>query len=780
MKNKNKSRRKNHSRKRKNNSRRKNNKNLIGGSDLEKEEDIQLQFALALSFEQEKRKKDKTAHQEKEDSQLQKTLEHTNNSDMLKLTLTILKGIGILQGDVDDILIHLQKEESQIVASAQRTKKTAHTKEVKELAEKIRSTKFGLKNKNPGNRCFMNAYMQCFIRTPEVLECILSIPGDGNPNTFEKRAIQVLKSIVEVIALHITALGKGVPASSLDVAMTKEEPQAALNALIVKEQVKIEEHSQPPTPVYTFKKLDEIMGEKYNDDNFLTMNDGTQQDANDFGLELFKLFNQSYPRRVYYSGNNVSDKMTFKKVKELCDKGTFKCEGEKTFEIDFESSGNIEKLKGFAKKIGINFEEAEGFVKAIWENVKDDLEEMAKFSGVKGKNIVDTLVFQLKFEELRRKKLKGLEFTGLEDLVKTKFTPEEIELFYKKNAKCKKEKRKSILKYLDDLDDQTLLDVRIFAANEYNKNPANKKKEKKSFYDVKSKESRKVHLCSKRDELYAELNGGIVHLDKDEDKKETLLSILLYHDKFDTFQKSFQYVDEMQNMKKFLKVVSLTKAIALGFDIDQLVFGEDALPTSELENIFFLQTETVRECLACKYKEDPKFTKETVLSVGILGESLLECLNNPLSFMSQETLEDARCIKCGEMGGQKRDIMLNLNYLPPFLQIQLKRYVKGPKGVEKISRKLEINKDLTLNEEGKFDDKGSGTGVLANYSLYGIIYHQGRTPGHGHYYTVVKQGVKWYEYNDTFVDEITDINQELNTMNALTCSYLLFYQRVDL
>ena len=61
--------------------------------------------------------------------------------------------------------------------------------------------------------------------------------------------------------------------------------------------------------------------------------------------------------------------------------------------------------------------------------------------------------------------------------------------------------------------------------------------------------------------------------------------------------------------------------------------------------------------------------------------------------------------------------------------------------------------------------------LLVIYDLYGIVNHMGGVSG-GHYTSLVKNANnKWYHFNDTNVNEVTNL-QELITPKA----YCLFYR----
>ena len=58
-----------------------------------------------------------------------------------------------------------------------------------------------------------------------------------------------------------------------------------------------------------------------------------------------------------------------------------------------------------------------------------------------------------------------------------------------------------------------------------------------------------------------------------------------------------------------------------------------------------------------------------------------------------------------------------------------------------------------------------------NYKLFCTINHYGDI-NFGHYYSYIKIGNKWYQFNDSYVNEIS----QLNTNSSSVC--VLFYEKV--
>ena len=84
---------------------------------------------------------------------------------------------------------------------------------------------------------------------------------------------------------------------------------------------------------------------------------------------------------------------------------------------------------------------------------------------------------------------------------------------------------------------------------------------------------------------------------------------------------------------------------------------------------------------------------------------------------------------------------MKVDEFPQYLTLVLKRFEYTYSHRLKINSKFEFPFENFEFCEGQF------------YNLKGIIVHQGLSDV-GHYFSLIKIKEKWYEFNDTYVDEI--------------------------
>ena len=142
-------------------------------------------------------------------------------------------------------------------------------------------------------------------------------------------------------------------------------------------------------------------------------------------------------------------------------------------------------------------------------------------------------------------------------------------------------------------------------------------------------------------------------------------------------------------------------------------------------------------------------------------------------FQAEEKLNDNGwyCNKCKEHTQAIKK--LNIYRAPNYLIIHFKRFRirNGIKG-QQFGRKNEVFISYPINNLDLSDYVIGPNKNKAIYNLYGVVEHFGGL-SQGHYIAKCKNFGKWYQFNDSDVDEIND---NIVSKNA----YLLFYKRKGL
>lgn len=186
---------------------------------------------------------------------------------------------------------------------------------------------------------------------------------------------------------------------------------------------------------------------------------------------------------------------------------------------------------------------------------------------------------------------------------------------------------------------------------------------------------------------------------------------------------------------------------------------------SKILELFYGQFHSTISCEKCGYSSD-SFDPFCIMSVPITKDcvNIYDCIRE---FTKPEQLDEEnkwKCDKCGELSsaGKKIDIWK----MPEILIITLKRFNFGM-SANKINKSIDFPIDNLNLEEFSSGYKRHNF----KYELYGIINHTGQVNG-GHYFAYCKNpNGKWYEYNDSSVREITELDID-NT-------YTILYQKMN-
>ena len=168
----------------------------------------------------------------------------------------------------------------------------------------------------------------------------------------------------------------------------------------------------------------------------------------------------------------------------------------------------------------------------------------------------------------------------------------------------------------------------------------------------------------------------------------------------------------------------------------------------------------------CSYKS---YSFEKILDLPLLLEktnisiSIDELLDN--FFEGDTILFETKCEECG-----RKRVMhskeIKFSRPPNILILSIQRF--NVKNQRKNNCMIQFTEELNLQ---KYIDEECGHGNEYRYSLYGIGNHSG-TINFGHYYAYIKLNNKtWYEFNDSSVRKIGNIN------TSSTTAYTLFYKK---
>jgi ubiquitin carboxyl-terminal hydrolase 8 len=212
-------------------------------------------------------------------------------------------------------------------------------------------------------------------------------------------------------------------------------------------------------------------------------------------------------------------------------------------------------------------------------------------------------------------------------------------------------------------------------------------------------------------------------------------------------------------------IVTTTDKLAVDcFDMIKKMYTKEY---SEIWNMFYavhvsqiidLETNEVLSSLP-----EPYFMINLSLPVGNKSPTLMDCFNH---YVNGEKLEGENAW-FNETIGKKQDVQKKITYwsFPSILVIDIKRFNNHHKKNQILVTFPLENLDLSEYIIGYKKESYI-------YDLYGICNHSGGTHG-GHYTAFIKNANgKWYHFNDTFVTEVTRLEDLITTK-----AYCFFYRK---
>ncbi|XP_071958603.1 ubiquitin carboxyl-terminal hydrolase 2-like [Antedon mediterranea] len=190
-----------------------------------------------------------------------------------------------------------------------------------------------------------------------------------------------------------------------------------------------------------------------------------------------------------------------------------------------------------------------------------------------------------------------------------------------------------------------------------------------------------------------------------------------------------------------------------------------ARESSFFSNLFVGQLKSVLECSECNNRSvtfDPFWDLSLPIPRNISSVTLIDCLKE---FTKQEVLDGDERPVCSKCKAKRRCLKsFSIQRIPHILVIHLKRF----SGRSKLSNFV----DFPVSNLSLAPFCCSDTYKEDSYHLIATSNHSGFTYG-GHYIAHAKHAIhnKWFCYDDTRVDEVSD------TTIKSSQAYVLFYQK---
>ena len=185
------------------------------------------------------------------------------------------------------------------------------------------------------------------------------------------------------------------------------------------------------------------------------------------------------------------------------------------------------------------------------------------------------------------------------------------------------------------------------------------------------------------------------------------------------------------------------------------------------------------ECIHINFKSNSK-EKFNWLQLNVQGLSgIKDSLKN---YVKWEKMEGDNMYEAAEHGKQEARKGIRFVYLPPVLQLQLKRFDYNPKtgNMMKINERFDIEEVLDLDDLLEFDDS-SDKSIRNIYHLHSIVMHKGSVNA-GHYFAYIRNCAikdKWLEFNDETV-ALREKEYALNTSMGGSYADFRVWNLIDL
>ncbi|GAB4819385.1 hypothetical protein N2152v2_006431 [Parachlorella kessleri] len=232
--------------------------------------------------------------------------------------------------------------------------------------------------------------------------------------------------------------------------------------------------------------------------------------------------------------------------------------------------------------------------------------------------------------------------------------------------------------------------------------------------------------------------------------------------------KQFRFGHQEDSHELFVQLLDCMEAVLLEEAGGKAKFDLRSRETTLVHHVFGGYLRNQVACLSCGHvSKSYESSLSLVLELPHRAPSLEAALQH---FTKRERLDGDnkyRCDRCKAYVPADKSTQFEVG--PNVLQICLKRFGIGRFGGKNKSH-VSFPEQLDL---GPFMADDCLDEQPAQYSLYAVVVHQGHQTTYGHYYSLVRQGEKWFRCNDHSVTQVTAHSVLQDTADA----YLLFYQR---
>ncbi|KAL4465047.1 hypothetical protein ABPG72_010491 [Tetrahymena utriculariae] len=165
--------------------------------------------------------------------------------------------------------------------------------------------------------------------------------------------------------------------------------------------------------------------------------------------------------------------------------------------------------------------------------------------------------------------------------------------------------------------------------------------------------------------------------------------------------------------------------------------------------------------IRCKNIEFCSERKETFFDIQLQVKGKKDIYESLMEYTSEELMTDDNQYDTEDPKFGRQDAIKGIKFqnLPPILQITLKRFDFDYQKMRLVKILDKYNYPLELNMYDFMDNSAKDNDVPKDhylYTLYAVLIHSGKQSGSGHYYVYINKLNRWYKFNDSRVDIISE------------------------